>query len=243
MRRLWVHGIALGISIVMSDPRHGESQAIFVATFRREVEEVVGAKQDVEPARISGISVEDVPASVLIEDACAGPLLARELDHIVVVGHLTFGHFIFRERHVVVAVKVVREGRHPLEAPSHAFFERFDLVLGRARNHDQRGVAIREVNQAAVEMIGRNEQLGQPSAHPGPNMKWYTISWLLRSKRSASVSLPFGPSKTYCFSTLSQGSSRRCRLNSSRCLLNSFSFWSSSFRLAIHSFGETTSCS
>src|ERR1700674_986262 len=87
-----------------------------------------------------------------------------------------------------------------------------------------------------------NEQLGQPSSQPGPNMKWYTINWLLPSKRSARVSFPLGPSNTYCFSTFSHGSSRRCRLNSSRNLVNSFSFLSNSFRDSIHSFGETTSC-
>src|SRR5437899_4224431 len=85
-----------------------------------------------------------------------------------------------------------------------------------------------------------NEQLGQPSAHPGPNMKWYTISWLLPPKRSASVSLPRGPSNTYVFTTFSQGSSRRCLLSSSRSRVNSFSFFKNSMRAASHAAGGTT---
>src|SRR6267378_3391931 len=80
-----------------------------------------------------------------------------------------------------------------------------------------------------------NEQLGQPSFHPGPSMKWYTINWLLPPKRSASVSLPPGPSNAYVFSTFSQGISRRCRLSSSRTHENSFSFFNSSFRASSHS--------
>src|SRR5260370_7588744 len=85
-----------------------------------------------------------------------------------------------------------------------------------------------------------NEQLGQRSSHPGPNMKWYTISWLLPPKRSASVSLPFWPSNAYSFPTLSHGSSRRCRLSSSRSRVNSFSLPNSSFRAASHSACDTT---
>src|SRR5438270_212289 len=61
------------------------------------------------------------------------------------------------------------------------------------------------------------EQLGQPSSHSGPSMKWYTASWLRPSNRSASVSLPFGPSKTYGFSIFTQGSAPRSRASSSRC--------------------------
>src|ERR1700722_4137947 len=68
------------------------------------------------------------------------------------------------------------------------------------------------------------------------------INWLRPAKRSASVSLPLGPSNRYCFSTFSQGSSRRCRLRSSRSLVNSFSLRSNALRRAIHCCGETTSC-
>src|ERR1700719_397860 len=65
-------------------------------------------------------------------------------------------------------------------------------------------------------------------------MKWYTITWLRPSNRSAKVSLPPGPSNTYLFSTRSQGNSRRCRLSSSRSRVNSFSFVNNCFRAASH---------
>src|ERR1700722_7264532 len=61
-------------------------------------------------------------------------------------------------------------------------------------------------------------------------------------KRSASVSLPLGPSKTYCFSPFSQGSSRPCRLSSSRSRVHSFSFAKCALRALSHSAGDTTFC-
>lgn len=41
-----------------------------------------------------------------------------------------------------------------------------------------------------------NEQPGQPSSQSGPIMKCWTRSWLRPANRSASVSLPVGPSNT-----------------------------------------------
>src|ERR1700730_8131112 len=38
--------------------------------------------------------------------------------------------------------------------PAHAFLERLDLGQWRPRNHDQRDVAIREMNQTSVKVIG-----------------------------------------------------------------------------------------
>src|SRR5438105_9895195 len=65
-------------------------------------------------------------------------------------------------------------------------------------------------------------------------------SWLLPQNKSASVTLPVGPSKTYSFSILTQGSLRRCRFSSSRSFENFFSFTRSFLRATTHSFGETT---
>src|SRR5215470_8010779 len=88
----------------------------------------------------------------------------------------------------------------------------------------------------------RYEQLGQPSFHPVPSMKWYTISWLLPSNRSASVCLPLGPSNTYFLSIFSQGSSRRCLLISSHSRVSSFSFFNNSTLADRHFSALTTSC-
>jgi hypothetical protein len=60
------------------------------------------------------------------------------------------------------------------------------------------------------------------------------------AKRSAKVSLPSGPSKTYSLSILTHGSSRRWRLTSSRNLVNSFSRVSKSLRATSHCSLDTT---
>src|SRR6266566_1533910 len=179
-------------------------------------------------------------APSLIERARAGPFLARELLHRVVVVHLAFLQFLLGHRHLVVIIEVAAIRRHPLEPPAHALLKGFDLSRG--ARETTTSLTSRAARCTTLPSIWSemNEQLGQPSSHPGPNMKWYTISWLLPSKRSASVSLPFWPSNTYSFSTLSHGSSRRCRLSSLRSRVNSFSLPNSSFRAASHSACDTT---
>jgi len=70
-------------------------------------------------------------------------------------------------------------------------------------------------------------------------MKCLTISWLLPPNRSASVSLPPGPSNSYGFSILIHGKARRSALSRSRERVNSFSFANSAFRAASHSSRST----
>src|SRR5208337_4085637 len=91
-----------------------------------------------------------------------------------------------------------------------------------------------------LKLSAQKEQCGHPASQLGSNMKWYTINWLLPSKSSGRVCFPLGPSKTYFLSTTSHGSSRRCRLSSSRSRVNSFSLLNSSFRAASHSACDTT---
>src|SRR5882762_3450941 len=138
----------------MSNPRHAEGQTIFVSAFRRKVEEVVSPDQNVEPACVGGIGMEGISASALIEDACTWSFLAPKLDHVVVVWDFPFRHLLLGERDVVVAIEVAPERRHPLEAPAHTLLERLDLGQWRSRNHNQRNVAIRQMNQTSVKMIG-----------------------------------------------------------------------------------------
>src|SRR3989442_8254482 len=70
---------AFVVPIVVTHPRHRERQGVLVAALRREVEVVVRADQQIEPARIGGVRVEDVAVLVLVEDAEARGFLAREL--------------------------------------------------------------------------------------------------------------------------------------------------------------------
>src|SRR5271170_961966 len=66
------------------------------------------------------------------------------------------------------------------------------------------------------------------------------MSWLLPQNKSANVTLPVGPSKTYSFSILTHGNLRRSRFNLSRSFENLFSFARSFLRATSHCFCETT---
>src|SRR6266496_2825302 len=59
------------------------------------------------------------------------------------------------------------------------------------------------------------------------------------SNRSSRLALPLGPSKWYSFSTATHGIRRRSAASASRAWVNFFSFTSSCWRAASHSFGET----
>src|SRR5439155_19583210 len=69
---LGVHNIMAGVFVVVLDPGHAEGEALFVAPFRRDIEEVVRADVDVQAARESGVGVKNVPAFVFIKSAEAG---------------------------------------------------------------------------------------------------------------------------------------------------------------------------
>src|ERR1700687_3825152 len=124
---LWIDDVALSVFVVMSNPRHAEGQTIFVPAFRREVEEVIRPDQNVEPTPVGGIGMEEIATGILIKEARARSFLVPKSNVVVVVGDLTLRHLFLGERHVIVAIEVVPERRHPLKAPAHAFLERFDL--------------------------------------------------------------------------------------------------------------------
>src|SRR6185369_997463 len=100
---------SMGVAVMMADPGHRVGQPVFVAPFRREVQEVVGADQDVEAAGVGGVGVEDFAGFILIENASARGLLARKLHYLVVVIDLVLvlGFLFLRKRNVVVEVEVV----------------------------------------------------------------------------------------------------------------------------------------
>src|ERR1700682_1707669 len=88
----------------------------------------------------------------------------------------------------------------------------------------------------------QNEQLLQPSAQSGANMKCCTTSWLRPANRSLNVCLPLGPSDTYTLSTLPRGGPRRSSLSRSRALVYSFSWLRCALRASIHCSRETILC-
>jgi hypothetical protein len=90
----------------MAQPAHGAVEARFVAAFRGQVEQIVGAEDDIQSASETGIGVIDVPFRVLSKNAGSGSFFRTKSANAVVVVHLLGGHVLRAERHLVVIVKV-----------------------------------------------------------------------------------------------------------------------------------------
>ena len=116
---------------------------------------MIGADQHVEAAAVARIGVEDFAVVVPVEYAGAGALFAGKRRHFVIVHRLAAGLFLRRRRDVIVEVEVAAARRHPFEVPAHARFEFIDLRQRGARHDDERHVALREVDDGTVKMIGQ----------------------------------------------------------------------------------------
>src|SRR5208282_6742295 len=80
--RLLVRGLRIDdgavIAIMVTNPGHPVGKTFLIAALGGDVEEVVGADQDVETAAVGRIGVEDVAGRILVEHAGAGSFIARE---------------------------------------------------------------------------------------------------------------------------------------------------------------------
>src|SRR5260370_17393968 len=76
---LRVHVMPFVVLVVVPDPRHSMFQPRFIAPLRRKVQPVVRTDEDVQPASVARIGVEDIPRSVLVNPASASSFLAFEL--------------------------------------------------------------------------------------------------------------------------------------------------------------------
>src|SRR5262249_45892052 len=79
---------------------------------------------------------------------------------------------------------------------------------------------------------------GQPNT-PGSKKARYRTSWRRPSNRSSRLTLPFGPSNSYFFSTAIHGIRRRSAASPSRDRAQAFSFTRSCCLAASHSCGDT----
>ena len=91
---------------------------------------------------------------VFDERTQAGRFFAEKFCHCVIVFDLAALLFLRRERHMKVVVEIAAELRHPFELPAHALLVSFYLGERRTRNDDKRHIALSEMNDSAVEMVG-----------------------------------------------------------------------------------------
>src|ERR1700719_4820051 len=108
---------------MMANPGHCEWQAILVAAFGHQVEIVVGVDNVLGPTSVGGISVEDAPTLILVEDADSRRFHTGEFHEVEVVLYFAFCHFLLREGSAVVVVEVAPERRDPGKAPAHALLK------------------------------------------------------------------------------------------------------------------------
>ncbi|MNH24152.1 hypothetical protein D3C79_840700 [compost metagenome] len=98
--------------------------------------------------------MENLSGLVAVEDAEAGHVLARVVAGAVVVAGRAGGDVFGLGRHAEVLVEAAAVGRHPLEAPAHAFAEGLELLPGRPRHAEQGHVVVLEVLIGTVDMVG-----------------------------------------------------------------------------------------
>src|SRR5262245_12950874 len=115
--------------------------------------------------------MEELTVRIFIEYAGAGRFLGSEFLHSVVVVHLALRQFLLRERNVKVVVEVTPVRRHPLEAPTHALLECFDLGPWRSRDHDQCHVPGIQMSHSAIDMIGHERAAWATMLPPWPEHK------------------------------------------------------------------------
>ena len=109
--------VTLGLrrsSRILVVPPHPIHDFSLVAAFRREVEKVVGAEQQIAAARVGRVGMKHFAILILIKDAEARQLVGQVLlvfDRGIIVVDLALHEFRLRERHVTVIIEVAALGR------------------------------------------------------------------------------------------------------------------------------------
>eukprot|EP01136_Pigoraptor_vietnamica_P030119 Opistho-1_new@88919 len=142
------------VAVVVAHPLHLVGHVALVAAPGREVQQVVGAHHHLHAAPVGRVGVEDVARVVLEKGADARRLLDREGAHRVVVVDLAARLHLRRKADVEVVVEVAAVRGQPGKAPAHALAETLDAGQRRARDRHQGDVALRQVRQHAVGVVG-----------------------------------------------------------------------------------------
>ena len=142
-----------------------------------------------------------------------------------------------------VGVEVVGE-RVPGHVPAHPLLQALDVLLRRARDERERGVAGVQVGEVR-DLVGDERAAGAAALGPAGRRRARRRSGRRsagadpRTGRAGSPGRS-GPRTAYSFSTAIHGIRRRSAASASRARVSSFSLTSMSARAASHSWGETT---
>src|SRR6185437_12288003 len=138
-------------SVLVMAAHPGLPLIALVAAPGDEVELVVGGVDEVDPASVGRVGVED--AAVLAgEDAETFPVGDPRRQRAVVVDVLAL--LLRFERDAVIEVEVRRARRDPVEVPSHSLPVRLELVQRRARDGCKGDVPRVQVDHVRIEVVG-----------------------------------------------------------------------------------------
>src|SRR5215472_17878633 len=98
--------------------------------------------------------MENRPGLIFVEHADAGSLGHRGLDRSIIINDLALFELLWGKRHVIIVVEVAAERRHPIEAPTHPLLKYRQLRDWRPRDRDQDDIALVQMDQHPVEVIG-----------------------------------------------------------------------------------------
>src|ERR1700730_8722258 len=97
--------------------------------------------------------MENCSSGVFTEHTDPRMLAHRSLDRGIIVNDFALRQLLRRERHTVIVIEVIAEGRHPIEAPAHPLLECRELWVRRPGDRDEADVALVQMDQDRVEII------------------------------------------------------------------------------------------
>ncbi|MNO83028.1 hypothetical protein D3C76_743180 [compost metagenome] len=99
--------------------------------------------------------MENLAGLIAIKHAETGKFFFAAIGFFVVVGGLAGGDVFGASRHTEVIIEIAAFGRHPVEFPAHAPFERLELGERCMGHRHHRDVVVRQVLVGAVDVVGQ----------------------------------------------------------------------------------------
>src|SRR6266849_4516956 len=150
------------VSVVVPDPGLRSFQTLLISPLRNQVEVVVGSVHHIDSPRVARVGVKNRAALVFVEHADSLTVRVVGVHSRLVVERRSTVGFLRGKGRLIVKVEIALERGDPLEAPSHALFERLDLGKLGPRNGHKGHIAVIEVNPDAVEIIGPEREVRTP---------------------------------------------------------------------------------
>src|SRR5262249_55235084 len=144
---------------------------VLISAFGGQVEEIVGRIHQVDSALVRRIGAIDLAVLVPVKRAHALALIDVHVQGREVVNGLAVLELLRRERHVEIKIEIC------LEEETHLNRQPIRFLNGSISASGARETTAKAVSRSPMWLFtlskwsAQNEQCGQPSPQPGPNMK------------------------------------------------------------------------